>query len=117
MSRAINQTNYFDRYLTLEYHLAELIQRAPGADRRTVLRKGLESYEKFLTQLDDYDILSKGDKKLLEEYMAAPSAFTLAPINDAAARRDTKVRRFREEKELKQKLEVSQKSPIRIHTD
>jgi hypothetical protein len=92
--------------MTLEYHLAELIQRGPSADREPVLQKALEQYEKFLTRLDEYELLSKEDRKLFETYMANPSAFTLAPVNDAATRRDTKVRRFREEKELKQKLEV-----------
>jgi len=92
--------------MTLEYHLAELIQRGPSADRESVLQRALEQYEKFLTRLDEYELLSKGDRKLFETYMANPSAFTLAPVNDAATRRDTKVRRFREEKELKQKLEV-----------
>lgn len=92
--------------MTLEYHLAELVQRGPTSDREAVLRRALEQYEIFLTRLDEYELLSKGDKKLLEQYMANPSTFTLAPMNDATARRDIKVKRFREEKELKQKLEV-----------
>lgn len=92
--------------MTVEYHLAELIQRAPSPDRESILRRGLEQYEKFLLRLDEYGILSGGDKKLFERYMADPSAFVLAPMNDAAARREIKVTRFREEKELKQKLEV-----------
>lgn len=92
--------------MTLEYHLAELTQRAPGSDREDVLKRTLELYERFLTRLDEYELLLKEDKNLLEQYMTNPSSFTLAPINDAAARRETKVRRFREEKELKQKLEV-----------
>lgn len=92
--------------MTLEYYLAELTQRAPGSDREAVLKNTLDLYEKFLTRLDEYELLSKEEKKLLEQYMANPSSFTLAPMNDAAARRETKVRRFREEKELKQKLEV-----------
>lgn len=96
----------FYRYLTLEYHIAELIQRGPTSDRESVLRKALDQYERFLNRLDEYELLSVGDKKLFEQYMANPSTFTLAPVDDAAARRDVKVRRFREEKELKQKLEV-----------
>lgn len=94
------------RYMTLEYHLAELMQRAHGSDRESVLRRAAEQYEKFLMRLDEYGLLSGGDKKLWEQYMASPSSFTLAPANDAAARREVKVTRFREEKELKQKLEV-----------
>lgn len=92
--------------MTLEYHLAELIQQAPSPDRESVLRRALEQYEKFLVRLDEYGILSRGDKKLFDRYMADPSSFTLAPLNDAAVRREIKVTRFREEKELKQKLEV-----------
>ena len=94
------------RYLTLEYHHAELIQRAATSDREAVLRRALEQYETFLNRLDEYELLAAGDKKLFAQYMANPTTFTLAPANDAAARRDIKVRRFREEKELKQKLEV-----------
>jgi hypothetical protein len=92
--------------MTLEYHLAELSQRGPSADREATLRRALEQYERFITRLDEYELLSAGDKKFFEQYMANPSTFTLAPLNDAAARRDIKVRRFREEKELKEKLEV-----------
>ena len=92
--------------MTLEYHLAELTQRGPTADREATLRRALEQYERFIARLDEYGLLSAEDKKLFEQYMANPSTFTLAPLNDAAARRDVKVRRFREEKELKQRLEV-----------
>lgn len=92
--------------MTLEYHLAELTQRGSTADREATLRRTLEQYERFITRLDEYELLSAVDKKLFEQYMANPSTFTLAPLNDAATRRDVKVRRFREEKELKQKLEV-----------
>lgn len=92
--------------MTLEYYLAELTQRGSTSDREATLRRALELYEQFITRLDEYGLLSAGDKKLFEQYMANPSTFTLAPTNDAAARRDVKVRRFREEKELKQKLEV-----------
>jgi hypothetical protein len=92
--------------MTLEYHLAELTQRAATSDREAVLRQALEQYEKFLTRRDEYELLSGGDKRLFVQYMANPTTFTLAPTSDAATRRDIKVRRFREEKELKQKLEV-----------
>lgn len=92
--------------MSLEYHLAELMQRAATSDREAVLRRALEHYEKYLMRLDEYMLLPAGDKKLLEQYMANPTSFTLAPSNDAAARREIKVNRFREEKELKSKLEV-----------
>jgi hypothetical protein len=92
--------------MTLEYHLAELMQRVATSDREAALKRALEQYEKYLMRLDEYLLLSGGDKKLFEQYIANPTSFTLAPANDAAARREIKVTRFREEKELKQKLEV-----------
>ncbi|KAJ5127829.1 hypothetical protein N7448_008608 [Penicillium atrosanguineum] len=104
-------------YMTLEYHLAELVQRGPTSDREAVLRRALEQYETFITRLDEYELLSGEDKKLLEQYMANPSTFTLAPMNDAAARRDVKVKRFREEKELKQKLEYLARNEARLQSD
>ncbi|CEJ58559.1 hypothetical protein PMG11_07213 [Penicillium brasilianum] len=105
------------QYMTLEYHLAELTQRGPTADREATLRRALEQYETFITRLDEYELLSAGDKKLFEQYMANSSTFTLAPLNDAAARRDIKVRRFREEKELKQKLEYLARNEARLQSD
>lgn len=92
--------------MSLEYHLAELMQRGATSDRESILRHALEQYEKYLMRLDEYMLLPAGDKKLFGEYMANPTSFTLAPSNDPAARREIKVKRFREEKELKQKLEV-----------
>jgi hypothetical protein len=92
--------------MTLEYHLAELMQRGATADREAALKRAQEQYEKYLLRLDEYLLLPAGDKKLFEQYMANPTSFTLAPSNDAAARREIKVTRFREEKELKQNLEV-----------
>lgn len=92
--------------MSLEYHLAELMQRGATSDRESVLKRALEHYEKYLMRLDEYMLLPAGDKKLFEQYLANPTSFTLAPSNDAAARREIKVNRFREEKELKQKLEV-----------
>ncbi|KAL2006179.1 hypothetical protein VTN00DRAFT_9833 [Thermoascus crustaceus] len=93
------------QYLTVDYLLADLLQRSHNANRETVLRRSLEEYEKYLTRLDDYGLLSPADKKLYERYLENPSSFTLASMNDPAARREVKVARFREEKDLKQKLE------------
>ncbi|CAI7604929.1 hypothetical protein N7533_003136 [Penicillium manginii] len=105
------------QYMTLEYHLAELTQRAATSDREAVLRQALEQYEKFLTRLDEYELLSGGDKRLFVQYMANPTTFTLAPTSDAATRRDIKVRRFREEKELKQKLEYLSRNEASLQSD
>lgn len=65
-----------------------------------------QHYEAFLKQLDAYDILSASDSKLLDAYAENKANFSSASARDAAARRDAKIARFREEKELKRKLEV-----------
>ncbi|KAJ5340791.1 hypothetical protein N7541_009915 [Penicillium brevicompactum] len=105
------------QYMSLEYHLAELMQRGATSDREAALRRALDQYEKYLMRLDEYMLLPAGDKKLFEQYMTNPTSFTLAPSNDAAARREIKVNRFREEKELKQKLEYFTRNEARLQSD
>lgn len=100
----INSTNL--QYLLLNFHLAELTQKITGGDRKAHVDKTRGYYEKFLKLLDMYDMLGKGDAKLYEEYLDGPGAFSIASRADAAARRETKITRFKEEKELKRKLEV-----------
>lgn len=94
------------RYLTVEYFLADLLQRTYSSNREAILRRALEKYEGYLARIDDYGLLNDSSKKLYERYIANPSSFSLTPTSDAAVRREVKVSRFREEKELKQKLEV-----------
>lgn len=71
-----------------------------------MLHSSREHYEKFLKLLDSYDILSREDARLYERYREKPDSFSTASVTDAAARRQTKINRFKEEKALKQKLEV-----------
>ncbi|KAE8149314.1 TAP42-like protein [Aspergillus avenaceus] len=104
-------------YLTVEYHLAELLQRSYTSDREASLRRALEQYEKYLGRLDDYDLLNDKDKKLYERYTSNPTSFSLTPTNDAASRREVKITRFREEKELKQRLEYLSNNEDRLQTD
>jgi len=52
-------------------------------------------------------MLSKEEARLYERYKEIPDSFSTASITDAAARRQTKIERFKEEKALKEKLEVS----------
>jgi hypothetical protein len=56
--------------------------------------------------LEDYELLNTNDKKLYERYVANPSSFSLTQTNDPATRREVKITRFKEEKELKERLEV-----------
>jgi immunoglobulin-binding protein 1 len=98
------------RYMVTNYYLAELITRDNTSDRMSVLRQAREAYEKYLHLLESYDILSNSDIKLFERYRDDRDSFSTASTTDAAARRETKIARFKEEKEMKQKLEVHRKS-------
>jgi hypothetical protein len=107
------------QYLLLHYRLAELIGRISSgiAERKNNLEKAQKSYEQYLKQLDNYDLLSKGDSALLESYQESPTTFSTASTSDAAQRRDIKIRRFKEEKELKQKLAYLQQNPEALAND
>ena len=96
--------------MSINFHLAELVQKiriSAIAERKANLLRAREYYERFVKLLDSYDVLSKSDAKLWESYLENKEQFSTANTRDAAARRDAKIQRFREEKELKKKLEVS----------
>lgn len=105
------------QYLLLNYRIAELILRLNGGDRKANLLRAQRSYEGFLKQLDSYDMLPKNDAALWEQYQESPSTFSTAATTDVAARRNTKIRRFKEEKALKQKLEHMQHNPSALQDD
>jgi immunoglobulin-binding protein 1 len=95
--------------MAIQYQLAELVQKTFNTDvsiRRQSLLRARGHYERFLKLLDSYDVLCKADAKLFETYAEDKDNFSTASTRDAAARRDAKITRFREEKELKRKLEV-----------
>uniref|UniRef100_A0A093VKU8 Uncharacterized protein C63.05 n=1 Tax=Talaromyces marneffei PM1 TaxID=1077442 RepID=A0A093VKU8_TALMA len=92
-------------------------KRTLSTDRESVLRRAQGEYEKFLTRLDDYRLLSDHNRKLFEQYTENPARFSLASKNDAANRREVKVARFREEKELKQKLEYLTQNESRLQNE
>ncbi|KAK6008017.1 hypothetical protein QM012_004831 [Aureobasidium pullulans] len=104
-------------HLLAQYRLADLIQRLSSQDRKSLLHRAQDSYEKFLRQLDLYDILSSSDLKLLEEYHENPSTFSTASTSDPAARRERKILRFKQEKDLKQKLQHLQQNPAALQND
>ncbi len=101
-----SRTNKLNRYLLINYYLAELILRDSKTERKTVLERAQQSYERFLSLLDTYEILSASDRKLYERYLDNRKAFSLTSSTDVTVRRDTKIRRFRQEKELKDKIDV-----------
>lgn len=106
------------QYLLLNYRIAELILRVNGQEQRKAnLQKAQQSYERYLKQLDNYDLLSKDDVKLFEQYHESPNTFSTASTSDPAARRDAKIKRFKEEKVLKQKIEYMRQNPQVVQND
>lgn len=107
------------QYLLLDYRIAELISRVHGSqgERKANLEKSQKSYERYLKQLDNYDMLSTADAALLEHYRESPNTFSVASTRDPAARRDVKIKRFREEKALKEKLAYLRKNPSILQND
>ena len=95
------------RFLLIDYYLADLRLKDSVTERITVLRQAQEAYERYLTLLDTYVMLSTSDQKLYERYVENRDEFSLVSSNDPGARRDTKIARFKRENELKLKLEVS----------
>jgi immunoglobulin-binding protein 1 len=94
------------RYLLINYRLAELILRVSSKDRKATIQKAREAYERYLSLLDHYEILSTADKKLYHTYTEAPTSFSTISTTDPNARRAAKIANFKQEKELKKKLEV-----------
>ena len=94
------------QYLSVNYYLGDLIPKVTGTDRKSLLRRSQEAYERYLGLLETYGLLSTEDEKLLERYRDSRDGFQLLPNADPTLRRNAKMARFRQEKELKQKLEV-----------
>jgi immunoglobulin-binding protein 1 len=94
------------QYLTIDYRLAELKMKTYDQNRLESLERCLLLLESFLERLDLYRMLSTTDRKLFERFRENRSKFTLVGTSNAEERRNTKIARFQEEKELKKKLEV-----------
>jgi len=94
------------RYLNINYRLAELILRASGKERKAILQRAREAFERYLSLLDHYDILGAPEKKLYEAYNESPTTFSTISTTDPNTRRGAKISNFKLEKELKKKLEV-----------
>lgn len=105
------------QYLLLHYRLADLVLRQTTGTRNAVLVRAQTSYSAYLKQLDQYDLLSAADATLYERYREAPTTFSTASTSDPAKRRETKIARFREEKDLKQKLHYLQSNPTALQND
>ncbi|KAL4802296.1 TAP42-like protein [Aspergillus unguis] len=105
------------QYLTVEYHIAELLQRSYSSDRASTLQRVFAQYEKYIARLEDYELLSSKDKKLHERLVANPSTFSLSQTKDPTTQRETKIARFKEEKELKQRLDYYTENQKKLQSD
>ena len=92
----------------IEYNIGELWVKVVTSERKNLLRRAQDAFEKYLHILDTYRMLPKGDLRLYERYSEGRDGFSLVETKDAAARRNAKITRFNEEKDLKAKLEVCQ---------
>ncbi|KAM0717087.1 hypothetical protein Q7P37_006939 [Cladosporium fusiforme] len=105
------------QFLLLHFRVAELCMRINGQNRKEILQAAQRHYEQYLKLLDNYDILPKSDANLLEQFRESPNTFSTAQTNDPATKRDIKIKRFREEKSLRQKLEYLRKNPSILQND
>ncbi|KAI9801797.1 MAG: hypothetical protein M1825_003170 [Sarcosagium campestre] len=104
-------------YLLIDFHLAELTLRNNISDRKSVLHVARGHHEAYLNRLDSYDVLSSGEKKMHEKYLDLPDSFSTSSTTDAAARRESKIARFKDERVLKQKLEYLRQNPRVLQDD
>lgn len=83
-----------------------MITKDSVSSRIGVLEHARKAYERYLGLLENYRMLSNIDRKLYERYLDNRDEFTLLSSSDMTARRNTKISRFKQEQELKLKLEV-----------
>ncbi|KAL9625203.1 MAG: hypothetical protein Q9160_000605 [Pyrenula sp. 1 TL-2023] len=94
------------QYLASEYYLAQLLTRSSATNRRQVLLRVCELYDRFLERLRDYSLISSPDRKLFERFKRDPASFSFAEPGDAAGRRSIKIARLQEERTIKAKLQA-----------
>lgn len=105
------------RYLLIDHFLAELIRKDCVTDRKTVLQQAQAAYERYLKILDQYDMLSKADSDLYQRYLSERDDFSLLSTSDPTVRRNTKISRYKQEQELKLKLEFLARVPLSLQND
>lgn len=96
------------QYLGVDYSLAELTLKSYSpTDRKGQLNEASELLESFLTRLNEYSLLRDSNRRLFESYKDSRSTFRIIPDSaNPEAKRNTKIKRFQDEKELKSQLKV-----------
>ncbi|KAL8932689.1 MAG: hypothetical protein Q9216_006726 [Gyalolechia sp. 2 TL-2023] len=105
------------QFLLIDHFLGELIKGDSVTNRRTVLQQAQAAYERYLRLLDKYDMLSKADSNLYQRYLSGRDDFSLLSTSDPTARRNTKITRYKQEQELKLKLEYLARVPLALQND
>ena len=105
------------QYLSPAHHLGVLYPRLISGPRTSHLRNAQSAYARYLSTLDDYDLLSHADHKIHSRFLSDRDAFTLLPASDPTARRETKIARYQQEKVLKQKLDHLSSNPLTAEND
>lgn len=83
------------------------MMREQGLDRKSAILRAHAAYKHFVRLCDSYDLLNKSDRDIFEILAQASTAKGLNHLpKDPGERRQVKIARFRQEKELKSKLEV-----------
>lgn len=100
-----------------DHFLGELIRKDCVTDRKTVLQEAQVAYERYLKLLDQYDMLSNSDNKLYQRYLSERDDFSLLSTSDPTVRRNTKITRYKQEQELKLKLEYLARVPLALQND
>ncbi|KAL7269243.1 Type 2A phosphatase-associated protein 42 [Rhizina undulata] len=92
------------RYLLIDFYIAELGQKDTALPRKTVLERSRSDYKRFLILCEAYELLSASDKATLE-HLLDPSSSPVTLPSDPAMRRNAIIARYKQEKELKAKVE------------
>lgn len=92
--------------MLVDFWIGDLTLLRNDGDRKEVIRQAAQSFEAYLVLLEQYDILTKDDVRALERYRERPASFSVAATTDPVERRETKIAKYKQEKALKEKLEV-----------
>ncbi|KAL7950119.1 TAP42-like protein [Trichoderma barbatum] len=101
------------QYLLVDFYFAELVQRTPHLtpkERLQVLGQARASYEKFLSAVDGYGLVTGSYSRLLDRYRDDEEQF-VAVAGDMAAKREGKIANFKAEKALREKLQTLKRNP------
>ncbi|KAI0293543.1 TAP42-like protein [Russula brevipes] len=89
-------------YLFVPYVSAEVESRARAIERDerlARLREAEKGFTKFVSDIELYEIVSKSERELYEKNASA--------ITDPARRRETKIKQYQAEKEIRSRIEVN----------